>query len=81
MTATLHALPVPGLADIPALLRNIADNIEAGEYGTGVDAAVLALPCGEGGIEVFGLGSGSDATFSHYLLARAQRKLERIDLL
>lgn len=81
MSATLHALPVPGLANIPALLRNIADEVESGAYGIGIDAAVLVLPTCDGGMEVFGLGSSGDATLAHYLLARAQRKLERIDLL
>lgn len=81
VSATLHVLPVPGLADIPALMRNIADEIESGAYGAGIDAAVLAFPTCDGGMEVFGLGSNGDAMLAHYLLARAQRKLERIDLL
>lgn len=77
MTATLHALPVPGLQNIPELLRNIADTIERGEYGdVGEGALVLAGDA----VEVFGLGN-ADGTVTHYLLARGQRKLERIDLL
>lgn len=77
MTATLHALPVPGLQNIPELLRNIADAIDRGEYGdVGEGALVLAGDA----VEVLGLGN-ADGTVTHYLLARGQRKLERIDLL
>lgn len=77
MTATLHALPVPGLANIPQLLRNIADELEAGDFGQVAEGVVVL---GGESLEVFGLG-GADGTVTHYLLARAQRKLERIDLL
>ena len=77
MTASLHVLPVPGMQDVPALLRNIADAIEAGEYGAVSEGALVLA--GDS-IEVFGLGD-ADGTVAHYLLARGQRKLERIDLL
>lgn len=77
MTATLHALPVPGLQNIPLLLRNIAGGIENGDYGD-VSEAVLVIDGNT--LDVFGLGT-ADGTVSHYMLARAQRKLERIDML
>lgn len=77
MSASLHVLPVPGLQNIPELLRNIADAIERGEYG---DVGDGALVLDGDAIEVFGLGN-ADGTVAHYLLARGQRKLERIDQL
>jgi hypothetical protein len=77
MSAKLHVLPVPGLQNVPALLRNIADAIEAGDYG---DVSEGALVLAGDQIEVFGLGN-ADGTVTHYLLARGQRKLERIDQL
>lgn len=77
MSASLHLLPIPGLQNIPELLRNIADAIEAGKYGA-VSEGALVLAGDK--IEVFGLGN-ADGTVAHYLMARGQRKLERIDLL
>lgn len=78
MSATLHVLPMPGLQNIPELLRNIADGIEAGTYG---DVGEGALVLQGDDLNVFGLGSQADGTVAHYLLARGQRKLERIDAL
>lgn len=75
MSATLHVLPVGNLTNVAQQLRAIADQIDAGEYGEVTEGA-LVLP----GLHVFGLG-GADGTVTHYLLARGQRKLERIDLL
>lgn len=77
MSASLHVLPIPGLQKIPELLRNIADAIERGEYGD-VSEGAMVLAGNE--VEVFGLGN-ADGTVAHYLLARGQRKLERIDQL
>lgn len=79
MSATIHALPVPGLHDIPAMMRVVADAIEAGEYAH-VGEAVFLLPVEGGGIEIFGWGM-ADHTASYYMMSRAQRKMERIDLL
>ncbi len=72
MTATIHALPSAELQDIPAMLRKIADWIEAGEYGEVREAALVASGAE---LEVFGLGR-ADGTVTHYLLACGQRKLE-----
>lgn len=77
MSATLHALPVPGLQNVPELLRNIAAAIERGEYGEVSEGAMVLAG---NAVEVFGLGK-ADGTVTHYLLARGQRKLERIDQL
>lgn len=79
MTAVLHSLPVPGLHNIPQLLRRVADAIEAGDYATQGEAVML-LPVVGGGLEIFGWGT-ADATSTYYILGRAQRKMERIDLL
>lgn len=79
MSATVYALPVPGLQNIATVLRNIADEMDSGAYG---DVSEGAIVLGSGsGVEVFGLGGGVDGTVTHFLLARGQRKLERIDLL
>lgn len=79
MSATLHALPVPGLHNIPEMLRRVAESIEAGEYQNSGEA-VLILPSPDGRIEIFGWGT-ADATSTYYMLGRAQRKMERVDLL
>ena len=75
MTAKLYAIPSPALDDVPRMLRLIADEIEAGQYGAGIDCCVVALPSMDGEIEVFGLGA-ADGALAHLILARAQRKLE-----
>lgn len=59
------------------MLRNLADGIEAGEYGERAEAVVVL---GGDVPEVFGFG-GADGTVAYYLLGRGQRKLERLDLL
>lgn len=56
MTATIHELPKATLADVPRVLRAIADEIEAGKYGK-VDAAVIALECPGDVIRPFGAGA------------------------
>lgn len=78
MSAKLLTLPTADLGDIPKLLRTIADEIESGEYGEVLEGALVLAG---NDLEVFGLGRPTDGTVAHYLLARAQRKLERIDLL
>lgn len=75
MSAKLHVLPVGNLLNVAQQLRAIADEIDGGKYGE-VSEGALVLQ----GVEVFGLG-GADGTVTHYLLARGQRKLERIDQL
>ena len=76
MTAELYVLPVGNLKDVAKQLRVIADGIDGGEYGNVTEGALVL----NGSIDVFGLGQ-ADSTTTHYLLARAQRKMERIDLL
>ncbi len=71
MTATIHAIPVK-LQDIPAMLRKLADDVEAGEYGKVMEATVVTS--GDR-LDVFGFG-GADGTVAHYLLCCGARKLE-----
>ena len=55
-TATIYELPRRTLADIPSVLRSIADQMEAGDYGE-AEGAVLVLENTEGEIRTFGAGS------------------------
>ncbi len=77
MTAQLHALPVGNLIRVSDQLRAIADEVDAGKYGDVTEGAMALFG---GSLEVFGIGR-ADSTTTHYILARAQRKMERIDLL
>ena len=72
MTATIHAIPSAKLQDIPAMLRGLADQIERGDYGGVVEAAVVTS--GDD-LNVFGFG-GADGTVAHYLLCCGARRLE-----
>lgn len=58
MTAELYELPKATLQDIPGVLRAIADEMEAGEYGR-VEMAALVTQDTTGNIRVFGAG-GAD---------------------
>lgn len=69
--ATLHVIP-SNLHDLPAQLRAIADELEAGKYGHVQEGALTLLGSR---LHVFGLGS-ADSTGTHYLLACAQAKLQ-----
>jgi len=65
VTATLHALP-PSVLEIPATLRWIADQIEAGEYGRHVDGCVVVLDADL--IRVTWSGNGERGPSAHLLL-------------
>lgn len=69
----IHVLDRPGLADIPGLLRSIADSVETGKFG---DVGSCALVLDGDNLEVFGLGGPANSHTTHYLLALGQRKLE-----
>lgn len=71
MNAKLHVIERPSLENVPAMLRRIADKIEAGEYGD-ITEAVLVTNGAE--IDVFGLGN-ADGTVAHYLLCAAAQKM------
>jgi hypothetical protein len=55
---TLHEIPTATLADIPRVLRAIADQIEAGEYGK-VEMVAVVLQDEIGNVRTFGAG-GAD---------------------
>ena len=72
----LVQLPLPGVTDIATGLRNLATQIEDGEFD---DAHNLAwvIDCGDNRIELGMLGpSPSPGTEAHYLYCLAQRALE-----
>lgn len=72
MSATLHVLPSAQLQDVPAMLRKLADAIEAGDHGEVREAVVVAS--GDA-LAVFGFGQ-VDGTQAHYLLGCAMARLQ-----
>lgn len=65
MTAEVVPLPVSPLRDIPEMLRQWADAIEAGEHGT-AHSCVLVLDAGR--LEVAFFGDGEASLSAHFLL-------------
>ena len=63
----------PEYKDPVKMLRNIADNIEKGEYGD-VNTIVVAA-WGDEGLETFGGGRDSDMFHCTYLFGAAQARL------
>ena len=65
-------LPVSNLADVPTMLRKLADDVERGEYGP-VHAAAIILEseC----FPVFGFGAGAHSQNVSELFACAHQKL------
>lgn len=59
------------LLDVPATLRRIADEIEAGKYGEAA-AAVVVL---DTDLEVFYMGTGESAPNAHLLLHSGAAKM------
>lgn len=72
MAATLHVLPSSQLQDIPAMLRRLADDMEAGLYGRVTECAVVTNGAQ---LDVFGFGA-ADGTVTHYLLGCGMAKLQ-----
>lgn len=58
MTAKLHVLRETNLHDVPATLRRIADEIEAGAHGK-VNACAVTLDATN--VEIFYMGTGEAA--------------------
>lgn len=56
MTAEVIQHPSPNLADIPAMLRRLADQIEAGDWGE-VETAFLLMPRAGDFPRLFGWGN------------------------
>lgn len=63
----------PAYKDPVQMLRNIADQIEAGEFGE-VETLVVAT-AGTSGYDIFGGGKQSGHTCCAYLLAAAHHRL------
>ena len=68
----------PGYKDPVKMLRNIADDIESGEF-SGVTTIVVAL-WGDDGVKTFGGGKDSDMFHCSYLFGVAQTRLQNIPL-
>lgn len=68
----------PSYKDPAKMLRNIADNIEAGDYGD-VTTIVVAT-WGDNGVDTFGGGKDSDMFHCSYLFGVAQTRLQNIPL-
>ena len=66
----------PDYRDPAKLLRNIADDIDAGDYGD-VETIVVALAA-PGGVETFGGGKLADYRFCHFLFSAAATRLNSI---
>lgn len=68
MTATLHVIDTGNLQDIPGTLRNLADQIEKGEFGK-VEALAWTLDCTEG--YALGMIGGGHPSEAHLLFSVA----------
>ena len=66
----------PDFRDPAKMLRNIADQVDAGDYGS-VDTLVVAL-AGENGMETMGGGKLADFRFCAFLFAAAAARLHNI---
>lgn len=62
------------MRDIPASLRELADKIEAGEYGSVDDAAFVMMGSK---LEVFGMGPGGDGAAVALLLHAGAHRIVR----
>lgn len=72
MTAQLHVLRETNLLDVPATLRNIADEIEAGKYGTAEGCAVVL---DADNVEIFYMGTGEAGPNAHLLFSVGAAKM------
>ena len=63
-------------SDIPKMLRALADQVEAGDYGN-VPAGVIVLEKQNQGIEVFGLGAGESHRAVSLLTGGCQIMVQR----
>ena len=69
----LKVVEFPVAGSVAEMLRNIADSIDAGEFGQVEEGSLVLV--GQG-LEVFGLGR-ADGTAAHYLLCCGADKLRR----
>lgn len=78
MTTNLKIVTIdqPSAFDIPAALRNLATDIENGDFGNPHNLAWI-IDCGGGRIEIGVLGKVSElAPVAYWLFGLAKRKLE-----
>jgi hypothetical protein len=69
-------MPKTCATDVPNALRELANGIEAGEFGDAHNMAWV-MDCGDGRVEVGLMGRAPDiGPTAHLLFAIAQRKLE-----
>jgi hypothetical protein len=68
---TVTKLPTSDLSDVPAMLRQLADDLENGKYGKAIGAVVVLEATG---LPVLGFGSADPVNASE-LLACAHQKL------
>jgi hypothetical protein len=71
--SNLHLLRETNLLDVPATLRNLADDIASGKYGT-VNGAVIVWDSEEG-LDVSYCGSGEAGPNAHLLLHAGASKM------
>lgn len=70
-------LPCTPVQDIPAMLRNLANRVESGDFGTVANIAYV-MDIGEGSIDVGLMGqSASPGTEAYFLLACGQKHILR----
>ena len=72
MTASLLVMRETNLLDVPATLRNIADCIEAGDYGKANGCAVVL---DADTLETFYMGSGEAGPNAHLLFSVGAAKM------
>lgn len=65
--------PITTLADVATKLRELAEEVERGDYGVARECVVVLAA---DKLEVFGFGE-VDGTIAHYLLGCAKRKIEQ----
>lgn len=70
MTLNVVQLPVSNLMDVPVMLRRLADDIEAGNYGT--VESVFSIVESETEIALFGHGEARDCFYNIGLLEYAK---------
>lgn len=72
MTAQLHLIQDRNVADIPRMLRELASNIEAGDFG---DVETLGVVLLGDRLEVFGMGARGESPMITMLFQAAIQRL------
>lgn len=71
--SNLHVLRETNLLDVPATLRNLADAMEKGQFGS-INGCVVVWDC-EDGLEVSYCGTGEAGPNAHLLLHAGAAKM------